>query len=635
MTRPCGHAGSVEGCRWCHLLSDPGPTGRHYRAVAEALAVGAPPPDAARVLRPCRYRGAETGETRPCDTCRGTVRVKLQACSVHKACTSLKALPGLACCQTCGDYDPFEPFAGPPVRDLAYHVYPARSGSHAWRWNVRQLLRRISLFNGRRVVAVSVDGKTESVGEVMDAFGGEVDAADFVVVENEPGAPEAKTLPLLLARLRTDDPDRCLLRAHAKGVTHEHDGKWPVVKEWVETLYEAMLDYWQVVQDMLAHHPVTGCFRCDWQQWPQEAPASRWFYSGSWFWARSRHLFARPWRDVPRFWSGVEALPSLLFDREEAGCLFADSCGVVYNADTWKQLRPAFDRWAAGNAHGWTVGESGRPGGGVLAEHLPGRPREVPPWQRRNHTTPAAPLCQVVSVVTADYVPRARPFLRSLALLHDVKRWCVCLGFPPGLLADAYPHIHFVEMSRHWSESNGMLQTGRWLDVLPEVRDEDVVLLSDADVLVQRDLSAAERALLAELPGNAFTAAWNAYEGDNLAEEARRIGLGDPGFYGGQEALRAIPCFNAGVLAMRAGCWRRLCEEYEGCCRAFYARSSHRSRIQWLVCWCLHRLGLRHVLLDAAFHSTGHFGTPPGVTLAGGAALAGTTPVLFRHALGG
>lgn len=242
-------------------------------------------------------------------------------------------------------------------------------------------------------------------------------------------------------------------------------------------------------------------------------------------------------------------------------------------------------------------------------------------------------MIQLLGCITENYVPRARPFLASLAYVHHARRWCVCLGFSPGPLADAFPHVEFREMVHHWSESSGMLQTGRWLDVLPEVRAEDVVLLSDADVLVQRDFSAADLVLLADLPEDAFAAAWNAHEGDNLAEEARRIDLADDGFYGGQEALAWVPCFNCGVLAMRAGAWRRLREEYEAGCRDFYARTSHRSRIQFLVCLCLHRLGLRHVLLDAAFHSHGHFSAPPGVTFAGGAALAGTTPVLFRHAL--
>jgi hypothetical protein len=610
-TPPCGHAAHVEGCRVCFWARDTSPRGAAYRALWDAQAQGVPSPDPARLRRPCRHAGPETGETAECPSCKGAVRVKLLSCAVHGKRTALKPLPGVACCQGCGDYDPFEPFAGPPVRDLAYHVYPARTGAHAWRWNVRQLLRRVGLFNGRRLVAVSVDHKTEPVGEVMDAFGGEVDAGDFVVVENEPGAPEAKTLPLLLERLATSDPDRCVLRAHAKGVTHEHDGKWPVVKEWTETLYEAMLDYWPAVQADLERYPITGCFRNDWRQWPAEAPASEWFYSGSWWWARSRHLFARPWRDVPRFWSGVEAMPSLLFARDEAGCLFADSCGVVYNADAWRQLRPAFDRWAAGNAHARTK-ERG------IVIHVPTQEQTQP---------------HVVSVITENYVPRARPFLASLARVRGARRWCVCLGFSPGPLAAEYPWVTFREMPRHWSESSGMLQTGRWLDVLPEIRDADVVTLSDADVLIQRDFSAEELVTIGGLPEDAFAAAWNARQGDNLAEEARRITLADDGSYGGPEALARVPCFNCGVLAMRAGAWRRLRDLYEESCRDFYARSSHRSRCQFLVNYCLHRLGLRHVLLDAETHSHGHFSVPPDVTFRGGTACYGDTVVMFRHAL--
>jgi hypothetical protein len=636
---PCQHAVPSPGCAFCARASGTSPEDRDYQRLWAAQAQGVPSPDLARLRRPCRHGGAETGEQVPCPKCPGNVRIKLLACAVHGRRTALKQVPGVMCCQggpgtpPCPDYDPFEPF-GAPVRDLAYHVYPLRSASHVWRWNVRQLLRRISLFNGRRVVALSVDAKTEPVGEVMDAFGGEVDPGDFVVVENEPGAPEAKTLPLLLGRLETSDPDRVLLRAHAKGVTHEHDDKGPVVREWVETLYEAMLDYFPAVEAQLVHYPITGCFRCNWRQWPREAPASGWFYSGSWFWARSRHLFARAWRQVPRFWSTVEAMPSLLFAPEEAGCLFADNCGVAYNADAWRQLRPAFDRWAAARARECTKTSLSQ----VNAERCSTQPvdnKSVTDVVSENgenipNGIPGVPQPHVVTVITENYIPRARPFLASLALARSARRWVICNGFNPGPLAAEFPYLTFRRMEASDLDSFGMSQFGRWLDVLPEVRDTDVVVLSDADVVCQRDLAAAERALLAGLPDDVFAAAWNAGPGDDLAAEADRIGLADRARWG---PLSGVAVVNCGVLAMRASAWRRLRELYEARAGEFYRRTSHRCRCQWLVCWCLRVLGLRHVLLDAATHAHGHFSIPPGVTFAGGAALAGATPVLFRHCL--
>jgi hypothetical protein len=53
------------------------------------------------VLPPCAHRGEPTGETAPCGTCKGTVRLKLFPCAVYGSCTVGKKLPGRGCCRKC------------------------------------------------------------------------------------------------------------------------------------------------------------------------------------------------------------------------------------------------------------------------------------------------------------------------------------------------------------------------------------------------------------------------------------------------------------------------------------------------------------------------------------------------------
>src|SRR6185436_2968273 len=74
------------------------------------------------------------------------------------------------------------PFTGPVRRNLIYHVYPVR-GNGVWQWNVAELLKRISLFNGKRVVAVATDEATDGLDEVKAAFANH--AVEFIHVRNE------------------------------------------------------------------------------------------------------------------------------------------------------------------------------------------------------------------------------------------------------------------------------------------------------------------------------------------------------------------------------------------------------------------------------------------------------------------
>src|SRR5580700_5303992 len=42
------------------------------------------------------------------------------------------------------------------IRHLLYHVYPhVGDGGSVWRWNVEQLRRRLSLFNGKRAIGIA------------------------------------------------------------------------------------------------------------------------------------------------------------------------------------------------------------------------------------------------------------------------------------------------------------------------------------------------------------------------------------------------------------------------------------------------------------------------------------------------
>ncbi len=61
-------------------------------------------PTAAKHPLPCIHLGEPIGETVECQSCNGTVKLKLFACAVHGKCTTAKKVDAYAACPGCKDY---------------------------------------------------------------------------------------------------------------------------------------------------------------------------------------------------------------------------------------------------------------------------------------------------------------------------------------------------------------------------------------------------------------------------------------------------------------------------------------------------------------------------------------------------
>jgi hypothetical protein len=57
---------------------------------------------AARKL--CRHKGSEI-RRELCPGCRGKVEIKVFTCSIHTECTLGMKIDGIACCDTCNEYE--------------------------------------------------------------------------------------------------------------------------------------------------------------------------------------------------------------------------------------------------------------------------------------------------------------------------------------------------------------------------------------------------------------------------------------------------------------------------------------------------------------------------------------------------
>jgi hypothetical protein len=236
---------------------------------------------------------------------------------------------------------PVLPFEKEPIRHLLYHMGPF-SGNGVWQRNVEQLLKRIDLFNGRRIVAIVTGEGLDPPEMVMEAFKGE---AEFIVKRNNPRFREVVTFKPLFSKLESLEPNEVIFYAQAKGVTRPPDDT-TTVHRWTTMMYESLLDPWPSY--LLERFPVVGSFKKVGQGF--QGSESSWHYSGSFCWFRSCELYKRDWTRIDKKWWGIESYPSLHFSAEEAGCVFRQ--GTVRELDLYdyhyfhESVIPHYEQWS-------------------------------------------------------------------------------------------------------------------------------------------------------------------------------------------------------------------------------------------------------------------------------------------------
>lgn len=198
-----------------------------------------------------------------------------------------------------------------------------------------------------------------------------------------------------------------------------------------------------------------------------------------------------------------------------------------------------------------------------------------------------------------------------------------------------------------WQPGGLEYQAGFFLDGLCpfDLKDDQLVILADADAVVQRDLNEEELATLARLDENTFAMGYNLRPGQTGAEEHEllraRQSLEETAraLKAPPDVLRHCRVYNTGLVAGRVRAWRRLRHLYECYYRcagevAVQLFALH-SWPQYLICSVLYEHGFAVEEMGCDFHSHGHLGLQPGCTVEGGRLLHGGRPVFFAHAVPG
>ena len=235
------------------------------------------------------------------------------------------------------------PFTAMPKRNLLYHVWPVKG--RMWKWNLDQLLKRVELFNGRRVMSIVHDERSATPDEVQQAVAGH--GFEFVIARNDERG-EAINFAEMMRMVASPDQNELTFYGHAKGVKYEPNVPSPV-RRWSEVQYQVVLDDWMAIREQLQRYAMTGPFKRYGRYKPHRHLAD-WHYSGTYFWMRHAHVFARDYQTIPQFYGGVETWPGTVFCKEETGCVFVDDLGPShvyhpYFPEFWRTAEPALKRW--------------------------------------------------------------------------------------------------------------------------------------------------------------------------------------------------------------------------------------------------------------------------------------------------
>jgi hypothetical protein len=231
--------------------------------------------------------------------------------------------------------------------NLIYHVYP-NTANDVWLRNVRQLRRRMGIFNGRKIVAVATGPGLADLDQVRQAI--DWPEVEYLAVPNDPEIGEVASFSKLLAAVRTKDPCEASFYGHTKGSANgRHDPR--AIETWRNAMYATLLDAPDQVKDALRRFACVGCLKkvhpntC---AFPSMVPWAHWHFCGTYFWFRHDRVFGDArWSCVPYDYWGAEMWLGGFLDAAEACSLYqprpeTDIGWTAYESKFWGRETGAF-----------------------------------------------------------------------------------------------------------------------------------------------------------------------------------------------------------------------------------------------------------------------------------------------------
>lgn len=232
------------------------------------------------------------------------------------------------------------------TRNLLYHVC-ALSQNNDWIRNIKNLLKHVHIFNGRRIIAIAYS-ETEkhrfvAPNIITDWFKTQGDF-EFLVLPNDKILREVATFYPLLKEVAQPDPHTATFYAHTKGnSTQDHVAG---AKAWSNCMYHNLLGRWQEVMYALSKYTAVGTTMHDWGPipvfpWPSRIKYGHWMFCGTFFWFRNDGIFSLPnWDQIVVDRYGAEAWLGGIIPSKEAYSMYQP-----WNPLGWRKVNPYLPQW--------------------------------------------------------------------------------------------------------------------------------------------------------------------------------------------------------------------------------------------------------------------------------------------------
>jgi hypothetical protein len=186
--------------------------------------------------------------------------------------------------------------------------------------------------------------------------------------------------------------------------------------------------------------------------------------------------------------------------------------------------------------------------------------------------------------------------------------------------------------------SDRFYQEGKFLDAMPDLRPNDVVILADADAIIQRDLSEGETEFF-EAIGDAIAIGYNIRPGQDGETE---LGLLRPkfpldwtasAFRVSVHSLTKAKVYNWGLVAAKVSTWLRLRALYDASTLGINPQDFFKNPtwLQYILCVLAHHHGISIVEIGYHLHSHQHFGFEQEHTIKDGKLRYKDREVFFVH----
>jgi len=205
------------------------------------------------------------------------------------------------------------------VRNLIYHVYASKAND-LWRMNVRQLVRRWHVFNGRQVIAIATGPGIHPPDVVKSEFFNPP-GVEWLEIPNDARLREVATFLPLLEAIQSTSADEASFYAHTKGNSTADDAQGAM--RWRNMMYSRLLDEPATIMEQLRTAPCVGTTKIVWRRgdrgpYPTALRYGNGMIARTFFWFRHDRVFGHPrWGKVPDDRYGAEAWLSGLFADHE------------------------------------------------------------------------------------------------------------------------------------------------------------------------------------------------------------------------------------------------------------------------------------------------------------------------------